>query len=268
MRRRYKPQIVGLNPKWFEIRIFRPLFKICLITAVITFAYCKFNAYSEKKAIELEEQRAAEESIAAEERKKQESIRAKEQEEREEELKRESIKQIELEKQRTNTLYENKISKRICPVGTYLRNNQLKKVGRVTGYYGLEVVTNNDWKFDIDTNGNMPNFVDIIGYSEYTKSLQKQQQQEIKKNRLENAQKLQQLIDVEIAELTKKTKEKLSTNFIRLGEELYRVWDIKGDQLFCIKKGTRKKKSNYIQITYSDMIKCISYIEYETGIIK
>ena len=142
------------------------------------------------------------------ERLKQESIRAKEEARREEELKQESIKQIELEKQRTNTLYENQVSKKVCPIGTYLRNNELKKVGRVTGYYGLEIVTNNDWKFEIDTNGVMPDFVDIIGYSEYTKSLQKQQQQEIKKNKSENARKLQQLIDVEIAELTKKTKEK------------------------------------------------------------
>ena len=265
MRRRYKPQRVGLNPKWFEIRIFRPLFKICLIAAVITFAYFQYVAYSEKRTIELEEKRAVEESIAAEERLKQESIRAKEEARREEDARKESLAKIEVETRKNNTLYENKVSKKVCPIGTYLRNDKLNKVGRVIGYYGLEIITNNDWKFNIDGNGVMPKEVVMIGYAEYAKALKLQKEQEEKNNRKNNATKLQQLIDEEIQEQTNRTKQIFGnyTHFI-LNNKKYRIIDIIGNDLIVLEKYKKDKKYNYETMHYSKDMKPIDYVTYET----
>ena len=268
MRRKYKPQKIGLNPNWFKKYIFEPMIKVCTIAAVITFVLYQYNSYSEKRAIIEKEERLIKESIAAEEREKQESIRVKEEAKIEEERKKESLAQIEIERRKTNTLYENKVSKKIVPVGTYLKNNKLNKVGRVISYYGLEVITNNDWNFTIDGNGVIPDEVVIIGYAEYTNRLKAQKEKEEKKNRKTNADKLQQLLDDELRELTKKTKAKLRTPYILIGTQKYRVWEIKGDQLYCTKKNDRKKKSNYVQITYTDKIKCLNYIDYENDIPK
>ena len=265
MRRKYKPQRIGLNPKWFEIYIFRPLIKIGLIVAVITFAYFQYTAYSEKRAIEMEEQRLIDESIAAEERIKQEIKRAKEEARREEEARKESIAKIEVETRKNNTLYENKVSKKVCPIGTYLRNDNLNKVGRVVGYYGLEIITNNDWNFTIDGNGIIPDEVVIIGYAEYAKSLKKQKEQEEKKNRKENATKLQQLIDEEIQEQTKRTKQIFGnyTHFI-FNNKKYRIIKIVGSDLIVLEKYKKDKKSNYETIHYSEDMEPIGYVTYET----
>ena len=265
MQRRYKPQRVGLNPKWFEIHIFRPLFKICIIAAVITFAYCQYNAYSEKKAIELEEQKLIDESIAAEEREKQESIRVKEEAKKEEEARKESLAKIEVETRKNNTLYENKVSKKVCPIGTYLRNDKLNKVGRVIGYYGLEIMTNNDWNFTIDGNGVIPEEITIIGYAEYTKKLKAQKEQEEKKNRKENANKLQQLINEELQEQSKKTKSYFGNydHFI-LNNKKYRIIKIVGNDLIVLEKYKKDKKYNYETMHYSEDMKPIDYVTYET----
>lgn len=264
MRRKYKAQRIGLNPEWFKKYIFRPMIKVGLIAAVMTFAYCQYNAYSEKKAIEENEKRIVEESIAAEEKAKQESIRAKEEAKLEEERKKESLAQIEIERRRTNTLYENKVSKKIVPVGTYLKNNKLNKVGRVIGYYGLEVITNNDWNFTIDGNGVIPDEVIIIGYAEYTNKLKIQKEQEEKRNRKENASKLQQLIDDEINEQTQKTKLNFGNfNHFILNNKKYRLIKIIGNNLIVLEKGMKDKKYNYKTISYTKEIKPIDYTTYE-----
>ncbi len=268
MRRKYKPQKIGLNPNWFKKYIFEPMIKVCTIAAVITFVLYQYNSYSEKRAIIEKEERLIKESIAAEERAKEESIRVKEEEKREEERKKESLAQIEIERRKTNTLYEDKITKKAIDGKKYWRNNKTMKVGKVDRIYGLEVITNNDWSFEIDKVDGIPKEVVNIGYVEYINRLKAQKEREEKKNRKINADKLQQLLDDELRELTEKTKAKLRTPYILIGTQKYRVWEIKGDQLYCTKKNDRKKKSNYVQITYTDKIKCLNYIDYENDIPK
>ena len=68
MRKRYKPQRIGLNPKWFEIYIFKPLAVVLLFAVVITSVFIKYRSYAADKAIKESEQRIIQESIAAEEK--------------------------------------------------------------------------------------------------------------------------------------------------------------------------------------------------------
>lgn len=268
MRKRYKPQRIGLNPEWFEIYIFKPLAVVLLFAVVITSVFLKYRSYAADKAIKESEQRIIQESIAAEEKAIAESKKAKEEEKLEKERQRESLAMIEVETRRINTLYENTISQKVCPIGTYLKNSELKKVGRVVGYYGLEVKTNNDWNFNIDTNGTIPEEITMIGYAEYTKSLKAQKEREEKRYKKENAIKLQQLIDEELAEQTRKTKEFYGKNtdhlFITYHGKKYKVMEIKGNELIILEKGKKWKKSNYETIdAYDSDIKVIPYIDYE-----
>ena len=265
-RKKYKPQRIGIRPEWVRQYITIPVCKITLCSLVIISIFTHCKNYAEEKARHESEKIMLEESINTEESIIAESKRAKAQMEQEEKAKQESLAQIEVERRRTNTLYEDKITKRVIDGKKYWRNNKTLVVGKVDRIYGLEVITNNNWSFMIDAvDGSVPEEVVNIGYAEYTKSLKAQKEREAKKLNKENADRIQSIIDKDIAELTKEVRAKLTTDYIRLGKELYRVWEIKGDQLYCTKKGQKKKKNNYIQITYSDMIECIDYVSYEVG---
>ena len=264
-RRKHRPQRVGLNPEWFKVYVFKPMFKILSIAAVITFAYCQYNAYSEKRTIEECERKIIEESIAAEERAIEESKKAKQEALLEEERKRESLARIEVETRRNNTLHENKVSKKYCPIGTYVRNDKINKVGRIIGYYGLEIITNNEWNFMIDGNGVIPDEVVIIGYAGYTKKLKAQKEKEEQKNRKENAAKLQQLIDEEIREQSDITKSYFGNyNHFVLNNKKYRIIKIVGSDLIVLEKYKKDKKYNYETLHYTKDMKPIDYVTYET----
>lgn len=264
--RKYKPQKFGLNPKWVEKYITKPLLKITVCAIVIFIAYSIFQSYANYKAIEQEETRIIAESISAEESIIAESMRAKEQARIEEEAKKESLARIEVETRRTNTLYENQVSKKVCPIGTYLRNDKTHKVGRVIKHYGLEIITNNDWQFTLDPEKTeLPKNISMIGYAEYARTLKKQKEAEEKKNRVENASKIQKLLDEELKQQTEITRAKFGNlNHFKLGSKYYRVMKIVGTEVICLEHKKRDKKSNYERIEYSDQMIPIDYITYET----
>lgn len=262
--RKYKPQKFGLNPEWVELRITKPGLKIIICALVIYAIITNVSNYASNKALEREEQKIIQESINAEESIIAESKKAKEIAMAEEKVKQESLAQIEVERRRTNTLYENKVSKKVVPIGTYLRNSKLNKFGRVVGYYGLEIITNNDWNFEIAGNGVIPDEITIIGYAEYARKLKAQKEAEEKKNQLANASKTQKIIDEELKHQTEITKSKFGNfNHFKLGTKYYRIMKIVGTEVVCLEHKKRDKKSNYERIEYSDRMIAIDYITYE-----
>lgn len=262
--RKYNPQRFGLNPEWVNHYIKRPLTKIVIIGLALfaLFTYCKI--YAEHKAQEEHEHQVIQESISAEESIIAESKRAKEIAMQEEEAKKESLAKIEIEKRKTNALWEDKVTKKVIDGKKYWRNNKTKKVGKVDRIYGLEVVTNNDWSFTLNGNGNIPEEVVNIGYAEYAKTLKKQKEAEEKKNRIENASKIQKLIDEELREQTEQTKAKFhNLTHFKLGTKYYRVMKIIGSDIIALEHKKRDKKSNYETLPYSDAMIPIDYNTYE-----
>lgn len=264
MHRKYKKQIIGINPKWVEIYILKPMSIIIILGLFIAMGIMRFKAYAIEQA-EIESERAIAEAQEAAVR---ESIAAVELQAQlkqdEEERIKESEKAVAVERQRTNTLYENEVSKKIAPIGTYLRNNTNKKVGRVVGYYGLEIITNNEWNFTLDPEKTeLPEDITMIGYAEYTRKLKAQKEREEKLNRLANANQIQKLIDEEIARQTAETREKLNTGYFELDGTKYRIVDIKGTEITVIKQRERKQRKNYKTMEYSDKMKSIPYRDFE-----
>ena len=266
--RKYKPQKFGLNPLWVEKYILKPFTVIIAAASIVTIVVIQYKTYAEERAeiekqeaIAKSEQRAIEESIA-------ESKRAKEEARIEEEKMKVSLAQVEVETRRTNALYENKITKKVIDGKKYWRNNKIKKVGKVDKIYGLEVVTNNDWSFMLDTNGNLPDEIVNIGYAEYARTLKRQKEREEKRNSIENANKIQQLIDAEMREQEKTIKDKLyiykdNYHYIEIDNTKYKIIRIIGNDLIVLKKGDKEKKYNYKTMPYSDQMKPITYMNYE-----
>ena len=257
-------QLIGIRKEWVELYILRPMVVILTLAIFAIFVVVNYKTYATEKAekeriaeSELVEKRAIEKSIAESERIK--ALRLQE-----EENKRESLAQVEIETRKTNTLYENKVSKNIMPIGTYLRNDKLNKVGQVVGYYGLEVITNNEWNFKLDENGIAPEEIEQIGYAEYMRRLKKEKELAEKKKQRENASNIQKLIDEEIAKRTTETK-KLFGNYthFELDGVKYRLIEIVGNEVIAIPKGQRNKKNNYKYILYTDKIKLITCKEFE-----
>ncbi len=263
--KRYKPQRFGINPEWVEKNIKKPMFKITICVVIIIMALTICQSIAKQKEIEQEETRIIAESISAEELIIAESKRAKEQARIEEEAKKESIVKIEVEVRKTNTLYENKITKKAIDGKKYWRNNKTMKVGKVKSIYGLEVITNNDWSFVIDkVDGSVPKEIVNIGYAEYARTLKKQKEAEERKNQKANASKIQKLIDDEIKAQTEITKSKFGNfNHFKLGTKYYRIMKIVGTEIVCLEHKKRDKKNNYEKIEYSDKMQPIDYITYE-----
>lgn len=262
--RKYKNQWFGLNPKWVEKNITKPMLKITICIVIIIMAFSICQSIAKQKELEQEETRIIAESISAEESIIAESKRAKAEAIAEEKARQESLAKIEVERRKTNTLYENEVSKKVVPVGTYLRNSKINKVGRVVGYYGFEVITNNEWNFELDGNGVIPDEVVIIGYAEYARKLKAQKEHEKKNNQKANASKTQKIIDEELKHQEEIIKSKFGnrTHF-KLGTKYYRVMKIVGTEVICLEHKKRDKKSNYERIEYSDKMKPIDYTTYE-----
>ena len=263
--KRSRKQIIGLNPEWIIRYIITPLGVLGLILLTAITINVKYTTYATEKQKAEEEARIIQESIEAEELVLQLERHKNTQRRLEEERRANEIKQAELEKQRTNTLYENQVSKKVCPIGTYLRNDKTKKVGRVVGYYGLEVITNNDWNVVIDSNGTKPDEITEIGYAEYIRTLQRQKEKEEKKQNRENAKKIQQILDEEIKQLTSKTKAYLGDyKHIEYQGKKYRIVDIKGEELTLLEQRKRNKKTNYVYLNaYEEGIRKIHWREFE-----
>lgn len=263
--KKYKKQLLGINPEWVKRYIITPLTYMTIIVIILVVATKKYIAYAEEKAEREAEQLVLEESRRLEEEEKLKAEIQKQLKAEEEKKIQESIKQAEVEKRRTNTLYENKVSKEKCPIGTYLRNDKTKKVGRVVGYYGLEVITNNEWNFTLDGNGIYPKEIKEIGNVEYIKKLKAQKKREEEKQKKEDALRIQKILEEEIAKQTKETKAYYGNyNHIEYKGVKYRIIDIKGDELTILQKGQRKKKNNYKYLNaYAPEIKMIGWREYE-----
>lgn len=261
--KKYKPQKFGLNPEWVKIYIIKPLSIIFVLAVIMVVAINKYNSYANEKAeresIEAIERAEREAEMLAEESRQREQEQIREERER----KQESIAQAEIEKRKTNTLYEDKITKKVIEGKKYWRNNKLKKVGKVERVYGLDVITNNDWQFTLDKNGNIPSEVVNIGYHEYIKELKRQKEREEKRQQLENAYKTNELYEQESSEQKKKVIEYFGgdikhKHFIFEGKK-YKIKNVDGRELRLIEKSTR----NTILIdAYDPRLKKISVDEY------
>lgn len=263
--KKLRHQRLGVNSEWVIRYIITPLAMLILTIFIILGASVSYTEYATAKAIAEEEAERIKESARAEEMAKQEEIRLQNLRQLEEEKWQNEIKQAELERQRTNTLYENQVSKRKCSIGTYLRNDKTKKVGRVVGYYGLEVITNNEWNYTLDSNGNKPGEITEIGYVEYIRTLKRQKEQEEKKLKKENAKKIQKILDEELKIQTEKTKSYMGNyKHIEYNNKKYRVVDINGEELILLEQKMRNKKTNYIYLNaYANGVKKISWREFE-----
>lgn len=263
--RKYKNQWFGLNPKWVEKNITKPMLKITICIVIIIMAFSICQSIAKQKELEQEETRIIAESISAEESIIAESKRAKAEAIAEEKAKQESLAKIEVEVRKANALYEDKITKKAIEGKKYWRNNKTMKVGKVERIYGLEVITNNDWSFMIDkVDGSVPKEVVNIGYAEYARTLKKQKETEERKNQKANASKIQKLIDDEIKAQTEITKSKFGkfTHF-KLGTKYYRIMKIVGTEVICLEHKKRDKKTNYERIEYSDRMQPVDYTTYE-----
>lgn len=261
-----KSKRIGVNPEWVKKYIGIPLLTIVLVVMVITIAIIKFREYVDFKIQEEMNNKIIQDSISAEESIIAESKRAKAEAIAEEKAKQESLAKIEVKVRKDNVLYEDKITKKAIDGKKYWRNNKTMKVGKVDRIYGLEVITSNDWSFVINkVDGSVPKGIVNIGYAEYKRTLEKQKEQEEKKNQLINASKTQKLIDDEIKAQTEITKSKLGNyNHFLLNGKKYRLINVYGSDLIALEKYKKNKKYNYETITLTSEIKPIGFIEYET----
>ncbi len=253
--KKYRSQKFGLNPEWVRQKV------ILILTAIIIglgimLVMRIVNEHQERvyasEMAELEEKIriANEESESRErEREKQEQIEYQKRIE-------ESIKAAEIEKNKANALYENEVSKKVCPVGTYLKNIETKKVGRVIRYYGLRVVTDADWWFDITNTGEIPKEIQVIGWREYSETMKKQiekagdQQEEMSRNYHD-----------EYVRQTYITKSMFPDHtFVIYKNKKYSVKGWEGGNV-VLKPKNRKEET--IRVFREEPMKKISYIEFE-----
>ena len=66
-------------------------------------------------------------------------------------------------------MFDTKLAKRICPIGTYVEDTELKLVGRVNEIYGLCIYTDNNWAFTLLETGELPENITYLSYREYKK---------------------------------------------------------------------------------------------------
>ena len=261
--KRHKSQKFGLNPEWAKKYILKPLSIIIAVAAIMIIALNKYNSYASEKAERESIEAIARAERDAEEKAKQESIREKAEQQAEKQRQEESIAQAEIEKRKSNTLYEDMITKKVIEGKKYWRNNKLNKVGKVESIYGLDVITNNNWQFTLDTNGNIPSEVVNIGYPEYIKALKKQKESEEKKHQIENAYKTNELYEHVRSEQKKKVIEYFGgdikhKHFIFEGKK-YKIKEVDGRELRLIEKNTRK---TILIDAYDPRLKKISVDEY------
>lgn len=243
MRKKYKNQIIGINPEFIKLYILKPLTIILVVAAFVSISIQKYNSYANEKA-ERESIEALQKAELEEEERLKESIRKRQEEiENENKRKRESIEKAEIEKRITNTLYEDTITKKVIDGKKYWRNDTTKKVGKVEKIYGLEVVTNNNWSFELDDNGNLPEDVINIGYREYIQELKKQKIKESATNPME-VYKIEQQYNEARAEERKQVLKKFNNKkyiYIRFEDKKYFVKKIDGRDLILQEQGTGKK---------------------------
>ena len=262
--RKHKPQKFGLNPEWVKIYILQPLSIIIAVAVIMIIALNKYNAYAHEKA--------EKESIAEIERAErevrliteQEYQREQEQIREERERQKESIAKVEVERRKTNTLYEDQITKKVIEGKKYWRNNELKKVGKVESIYGLDVITNNDWQFTLDTNGNIPSEVVNIGYNEYIKELKKQKEQAEKTKKTDQATlyKINQIYEQERAEQKKLVEQHFGNKkyiYLKFEGKKYLVKEIDGRTL---KMQEQKTKEKILIDAYDKRLQVITPREY------
>lgn len=241
--RKYKSQKIGINPEWVKLYIIKPLSIVFVIAMIMILALNKYQTYATEKAEKESQEAILKESLKAIEDERLKELREQEEIRLERAKHNEYLAQIEIERRKTNTLHENQVSKKILPIGTYLMNNELKKVGRVIGYYGLEVITNNDWNIILDENGTIPKEIEMIGFKRYDKELKKQLDRE-KKISPEQAYKTNQIYEQERAEQKQKVKEKFGNKkyiYIKFEGKKYFVKDIQGYELILKEQGSKNK---------------------------
>lgn len=258
---------------WQNIFQFIVIPILCVISIVLLYDIGKktFNQYLENEynksmyeyQIKAEEKRKQDELIKESQRKEKERL------EKELQLKKES--EIAAQQQRVNAEYETKVSQKHCPKGTYLYNKDLNKVGRVIGYYGLQVNTDGGWFFSLnEVDGSYPSNILEIGWKDFNKRLAK----EITNKKLTNEEvyQLKQRYEDSIKEETRKTQEKYmwfersKLVYIKYKNICYKVIDIKGRELKCV-RGPKNKSQKYTFDGYDKDIEQITYREYDKSLV-
>lgn len=203
----------------------------------------------------------------------------KERLEREEQEKIESIRRIEEEAQkRQNDILleahnnakkaslenDNKIAKKNCPKGTYVKNTETGEFGQITSNEGLEIFTNLGWCFllkndgDPEEYGTYPDNVITLSFKEYNSLLLKMQEDErySKANDKEIAEAFANECKRMETELRKKFPKEMKYGYLEIDGKPYRLKGYDGG-LLILDNGRRING-------FAENIHSISYKEYET----
>ena len=238
--KKHKPQKFGLNPKWVQIYIIIPMTTILTCAVLISILHTQYITYAQAKSERESLEKIAEESRIAKIKADKEKWLNEELARLEKQRHQESLEREAIEVRKRNTLYENEISKKYCPIGTYILDKDTGKVGQANNYNGLRVLTNGDVFFDINEDGTLPDHITFISAKKYSQELEKQIDKSIGQNKYELEKQYKEWFDKETA-YTKSMWMPQKYNYVKYKGEKYIVRDCEGGNVI-LKKNRQKQK--------------------------
>ena len=162
----HRPHRIHTSVYWDRVALMfgLPLIAICLLISIAFKVEFEYASYQESKRIEKEQKEQLEKMELEELTRKQEQ----EQMQHEIELKKEQSRIETLRNvQECRVIFDTKLAKKTCPIGTYVEDTNEHLIGQVNKIYGLCIYTDNDWAFTLLDTGELPNHITYLSYREY-----------------------------------------------------------------------------------------------------
>ena len=236
---------------------------------ILLLVVCGYNEIKSQYLNYLEvqgQERMIQESITLEsERKAHEQYLKESYAKREQEAREKTITDLVRNKNQAELEQEDKIAKKVCPNGTYIKDINTKQIGQVKNHYGFTIITDNDKvQFEITPNGEIPENITFISYKEYKTFIEN----EINNKKLtdKEIQQRQEALK-KIREQDTKETEKIwhIEDCFTLNGAMYQVREIKGTTLICYKAHTGIKSQKRFQFevyAYDEGIERMSWHDF------